>query len=93
MKRKKRNQTDKVMCCRKHFKKRVKERLGLSINRFDIKQLCENIKKRIDVISWREQSNRVICYNMIFLTKRCIIVFDDIRKTPITVLTMSMWNE
>jgi hypothetical protein len=73
-----------------HFKKRFKERFGIEINRNDIRELVSNIKEGSNVIKSDILSLRVTAYTMIFKRKRCVILYDKIRKVPVTALTMDM---
>jgi hypothetical protein len=86
----KKKKLSKKASCKIHFKKRVQERLGLKINRHDIRELIDNILRKTSVISWEPKTNRVTRYNVIFKEKHCQIFFDEIRKVPITVLTNDM---
>ncbi len=89
MKKFKKGITGKKYANRAHFKKRVKERLGITINRKDIRELIYDIENN-NIISWTMQSRRVVSYNMKFKGIRCFIKYDQIRKTPITVVTVEM---
>lgn len=72
-----------------HFKKRVLERCGIELLEHDIQYLRGRIKrgKYKGVI---KQSNRVYIYDIDFKDIHCFIVYDKMRKTPITVLTEEM---
>ena len=79
--------------CKIHIKRRFKKRFGLDINRFDIQELTKNILNGDNVLYEDKQTNRVTAYTLIFKKKRCVVVFDRMRKVPITVLTPKMYEE
>lgn len=81
---------DKKSAQKIHFKNRVHERLGLNINRVDISNLIQDIKRGDNVMNEYKLTNRKTVYDMIFLRKRCFIFFDHNRETPITVYTKEM---
>lgn len=66
----------------KHFQKRCLQRLGFLVNR---KELIKAIKQHKLPLLY-SQSNRVNCY--LYVVNECNykIVYDKVRKTPITII-------
>jgi DNA replicative helicase MCM subunit Mcm2 (Cdc46/Mcm family) len=73
-----------------HFKKRVLERFDITINRHDIRELIEDIQAGNNIIKSERLSSRVTLHTMIFMKKRMNILYDRMRKVPITAKTMDM---
>ena len=73
-----------------HFKNRVQERLGLTINRVDVINLVNSILNNDNVFKTYKISQRKTIYDMIFLKNRCFIFFDHKRKAPITIYSKDM---
>jgi hypothetical protein len=71
--------------CKRHFKRRMRERHGLWVNNGDLKKIvgaiqggnCKLIQK---------QSNRVSVYEIEYEGKELSIVYDHMRSVPVTVL-------
>ena len=81
---------DKTKACRVHFKKRFKERFGIDINHRDLVDLTTDIQNWDNVLGEQKLTNRVTAFDMNFKGNRCIVIFDTIRKVPVTVLTTLM---
>lgn len=81
---------NKTQACRIHIKKRFKERFGLDINRHDIRALVTDIQEGNNIIEARRLTNRVTVFDMNFMNKRCVVLYDKTRKVPVTVLTPDM---
>ena len=81
---------DKTKACRAHIKKRFRERFGIEINRHDIMELVTNIQNGDNVIRSRKMTNRVTAFDMNFKSNRCVVIYDKIRKVPVTVFTTDM---
>lgn len=71
--------------CKRHFKKRMKQRYGFTINQKNIKQIVGKIRNGESELVER-QSNRVSLHRMKFRGKEITVVYDNNRGVPITVL-------
>lgn len=80
----------KTQASKIHFKNRFKERFGVQINRNDIRELVSDIKEGANIIKSDRLSLRVTAHTMIFKRKRCVILYDKVRKVPVTALTIDM---
>lgn len=85
--------TDKKFSERQHFKKRLKERFDITVNRHDLKDLVSNILSGTNVTKLMKQSNRIATFRTRIKDKSVIVVFDKIRKAPVTCLTQKMFEE
>jgi len=84
---------DKKAAEKAHFKKRVKERLGVDINRVNIINLVNDIMSGDNVIQSYKITNRKSIYDIIFMKTRCFVFFDHNRRVPITVYSKDMGIE
>ena len=80
----------KKMAQKAHFKKRMEERFGVVVNRHDIRHLVEDIMKGDNVFYSRNLSARVSMHSMMFMGKRCNILYDKNRGVPVTVKPIDM---
>ena len=69
---------------RDHFKKRMLERFGLTINRNDIREITNWILNGDNVLSEEKKSSRVTKYRVIFKQNDCFVLFDHVRNVPMT---------
>lgn len=80
---------DKTYAQREHFKKRLFERFGLTINRYKYKEIVDKIQnnqaKRIET-----QSRRLTLYLVEIQGIPVKVVYDHQRKTVVTTLTLDM---
>lgn len=77
---------------RAHFKRRLEERLGITINRFQRKEIIANIKaNRYKFL--KRQSSRVTIWEIVLNGQAFVAVYDSIREELVTVLTMEMYKE
>ena len=88
MKKKKRTKAD---CELIHFKKRMNERQGIILNKERINEICKLIQNGQSKFV-KKQSNRVVIHDIIYDDKKLRIVYDRLRKLPITVYDDS-WVE
>lgn len=71
--------------CKRHFKRRAKERYGLDINQKDLKRIIRMIQKgRCEILE--KQSNRVTVYEVNYKGERMPVAYDHNRGVPITAL-------
>lgn len=79
----------KTYAQREHFKKRLFERFGLTINRYKYKEIVDKIQnnqaKRIET-----QSRRLTLYLVEIQGIPVKVVYDHQRKTVVTALTLDM---
>jgi len=73
-----------------HFKNRLKERFDIIVNRHDIRELVEDIQTGNNIINSERLSSRVTVHTMLFMGKKMKILYDRMRKVPITVKTIDM---
>jgi hypothetical protein len=82
----------KTYCQEQHFKKRLKQRLGISLTDSEYDHIVSCIKnsKKSDLCKLRylyDQSNRVMVYELIFPDKVPVnVLYDKHRKTIVTML-------
>ena len=81
---------NKTEACKVHIKRRFKERFGIDINRHDIRELVSNIQSGDNIIREQRLTNRVTAFDMNFKNNHCVVIYDKIRKVPVTVLTADM---
>jgi hypothetical protein len=79
----------KAKAQKKHFRRRVENRLGLEITDRVINRVIDDINNH-RYISVLKQSARVWEYTMDFMGETCRILYDKTRKMPITILTEDM---
>jgi len=85
-----RNKRDKTHDERKHFKKRLKERYDLEANRHDIRDIVYLIQhQKCNLVL--KQSNRITVWDVPFKGEKVRIVYDKLRKAPVTALLME-WD-
>lgn len=70
---------------RVHFKKRFKERVGKSINRFEIREILNDIGRHKYPI-YEKQSNRIYLFIINIDDKDFIIFYDKFRKNLVTII-------
>jgi hypothetical protein len=75
----------KTYCQREHFKRRLWERYGLSINRHEYRDIVVAIQSNQFAFLERE-SNRVTIWLGIVQGVHVPIVYDSMRKTAVTAL-------
>jgi catabolite regulation protein CreA len=76
---------DKKYDQRIHFKKRVKQRYDLEINRFVYQQLVDQIQDgQAEFI--QKQSNRISVFWVMYDDIRIRVIYDKSRKTLVTAL-------
>lgn len=76
---------NKAKCQKKHFLRKVVERTGQVLTKGDYFKVILSIEKGT-VPLVREQSNRVALFSFPLGGKDRTIVYDRIRKTPVTVI-------
>ena len=82
-----RNKRDKTHDERKHFKRRLKERYGLEANRHDVHDIVYLIQtQKCNFVM--KQSNRITVWDVPFKGEKVRIVYDKVRKAPVTALLM-----
>lgn len=90
MRRKKKKVRDKVKDERRHFKRRLKERYSLEANRHDIHDIIYLIQHNKCNFVLR-QSNRITVWDVPFKGETVRIVYDKVRKAPVTALLLE-WD-
>jgi len=70
---------------RMHFKRRMQERFGITLTTSQCKDIVDIIKKGTTKIVRRE-SLRVFVYEMKIQDKLVHVVYDKVRKTPVSAL-------
>jgi len=75
-----------------HFKKRMIERHNLVLNKEQINEICNLITTGRSIFV-RKQSNRIVIHDVIYDNKTMRIVYDKIRKVPVTVYDDSWIHE
>jgi hypothetical protein len=85
----KQNRLTKLQAERRHFKRRIEQRYGLSLNRKDLYNLSEIIARGLAQLV-KQESFRVSVYDVPFKNNRIIrIVYDKMRKSVVTCLTIN----
>ena len=70
-----------------HFRRRVFERYGITINEGEYEYLVSQIKKRTAQVTFLyKQSNRVSIHKIIYKQLSLVVVYDKLRKSLITAL-------
>ena len=75
----------KTMSERWHAKRRFKERFGIKINRFDLREIIKNIRNNKYKV-FKNQSNRITIFRGEVKKINVLIVYDKKRKTIVTFL-------
>lgn len=75
---------DKESCEIIHFKKRMFERHGLILNKEQINEITKIITDGKSNFV-KKQSNRIVIHDVIYNDKTMRIVYDKLRKLPVTV--------
>lgn len=78
---------NKVQAERQHFKRRAEERLGLTLVRKDLNEIAHLIHNRFATFV-RQQSHRVSHYLVPWEGDVLGVVFDHLRNSPVTFLTV-----
>lgn len=81
---------DKAMCQKEHFKNRMKERFGISVNRIDIKEISNLVNEKNKVLDVTKREKH---YKIKFKEKEIIIVYDEKRKVPVTAYPVNWFEE
>jgi len=68
-----------------HFKKRFRQRLGFECSRETYRLIQHQVTSPARRILIFQQSNRVRWYGVLIDGKRCIVVYDNIRKVLVTI--------
>jgi len=74
---------------KKHFKRRFRERLGVYLSDHDIDSIIKEIEVGHARILERE-SNRVSKFEVSHNNENYIVVYDRLRRMPVTVITETM---
>ena len=83
---------DKNYTQKLHFKKRFKQRLGEDCSRTTYLNVLKQVESPTNRILILKQSNRVRWYGVSVLDKRCIVVFDSIRRVLVTIFVEESFN-
>lgn len=78
---------DKAKAQKAHFRKRVRERLGIFISKEEYNNIVHYVNNgdhQENIIY--KQSNRVIGFRYLIQGKEIVIIWDRFRKTPITAM-------
>lgn len=77
---------------KRHFKKRVKERFDCELNRFDIRNIIQQIRE--EPYTFRGSISIRLSCHLVRLpdNQLAYVLYDRIRKVPVTALTEAMWN-
>lgn len=67
-----------------HFKKRMIERQGLVLNKEQINEICKLIQNGHSTFV-KKQTNRIVLHDISYNGKVLRIVYDKLRKIPVTV--------
>lgn len=86
------NKLNKTISQRIHAKRRIKQRLGITLTTEDLENIIYNIQIKRDCYFIDKQSNRVTRFFVNYKNKNFIAVYDKIRKSIITILTEEMVN-
>lgn len=87
----KKRKFSKKACEKYHAKKQFKKRFGIFLNRYDIKNIIDNIQNgKYEFIE--NQTNRVNVWKGVVKGKEAVIIYDKHRKMVITFLTPAMLN-
>ena len=78
----------KVYDLRKHFKKRLRERFGISLNRYEYKALLEVLKEEGQF--YKKDTNRKYWYLLTYKGYDMYLLYDISRNECITVYTEQM---
>jgi len=84
-KKKNRSRTPKKLSQNRHFKKRLFERFEINIEQKDIEKIKYQIESGQSAIIKR-QSNRIVLHGVKINDTYIIIVYDKLRKQPVTVI-------
>ena len=81
----------KLYDLRKHFKKRMRTRFNLELNRFDLRELIEYFQQHRVFI--RKESNMKSWWFLHHRNRRMFLLYDNHRNEFITVYTLRMMIE
>lgn len=83
---------DRKFAQRKHFRRRVLERLGYALSEHVIEQIKISIE---DGTLQGEQSQipRLTIYKIFVDSRPCVVLYDNVTQELVTFLTLSMWQE
>ena len=68
----------------------MQERFDVVINRHDIRHLVENIRAGDNIFQSQRLSNRLSVHTIMFMGKKCNILYDRNRGVPVTVKPLDM---
>lgn len=80
----------KTEALRKHAKKRLAQRLGMTVNRHDLRAMVGLIQSN-KAIFLERQSNRVTLWELEYGGEKFVAAYDKNRKVIITALTLEMF--
>lgn len=80
----------KTETLRKHAKKRLAQRLGMTVNRHDLRAMVGLIQSN-KAIFLERQSNRVTLWELEYGGEKFVAAYDKNRKVIITALTLDMY--
>ena len=93
MKRRKHKREDKTITQREHFKRRLRERYGISINRHEYREIVEWIQEAPHKNRLEQQSNRVTVWLVPIQGVNVPVVYDKQRKTAVSALPTAYLEE
>lgn len=73
---------------RKHAKRRIRERYGISVNRHQLRDIAEQIRQGRALFVER-QSNRVTRWVVEYQGKKILVIYDSLRGNVVTALPAS----
>jgi len=86
MRRKRHKREDKTLTQREHFKRRLRERYGISINRHEYRDVVEWIQQADYSDCLEKQSNRVTVWLVPIQGTNVPVVYDKHRHTAVSAL-------
>jgi len=76
---------NKTQASRVHFKRRAEERYGLTLNRFDLREIVKDIQQGKCTFV-EKLSNARSKFNVVIKGVEVTVVYDKVRKVAITAL-------
>jgi len=75
-----------------HFKRRMYERQGIVLNKEKINEICKLIQTGQSTFVLK-QTNRIVIHDILYDGKVLRIVYDKLRKLPVTVYDDAWTND